>query len=378
MSGNKSPWGSGSGGSNGGSGGSGGGSGGGKGPWGSGGNNQRPRPTPVRQQPNPFEEMKKRFGSGGGNGPGGNGPMSKMQRFGPFGIILLGAVLYFLSTAVFIVDANEEGVVLRLGKYQRTVTEGLNFKLPNPFETKEIVDVEAERGFTIPASDDESAENLMLTGDENIVRIRYTVLWEVEDAADYLFNVKQVPSAVSDVAESAMREIVGKTDLQPLTTDERGRVGEQVADLMQEMLDEYSAGVKISQVEINQSQEPNAVKEAFLEVIAAKQEAEQAILRARERENELIPKANADADKLIQEAEGYKEAKIAEATGDAARFVSIYEEYKLAPRVTRDRMYLETMEEVYGDAEKIILDDDGGTGVLPYLPLDQLRTPKTQ
>jgi len=159
-----------------------------------------------------------------------------------------------------------------------------------------------------------------------------------------------------------------------LITDERDAVGAQVQSLMQEMLDEYKAGVNISQVEIKESQEPRQVEKAFLEVVEAKQEKEQSILRAQATENELIPRANADADKLIQQANGYKEAVIAESKGDAARFISIYEEYKLAPQVTRDRMYLETMEEVFSDSEKIILDDNSGSGVVPYLPLDQFKS----
>ncbi len=367
MSSNKSPWGSGSGGGNNGSSG-----GGGKTPWGQGnqgGNNQRPRPA-QRPVQNPFEDLKRRFGSGGGGGRGGNGRGNgTIAKIGPFGIFLLIGAIYLISTCVYMVDQNEEAVVLRFGKYSRTSPSGLHFKLPSPIETKEMVKVTDERSIEIGVGRD----NLMLTGDENIVRIAYTILWRVNNSSEFLFNLESVEGAVSDVAESAMREIVGKTALEPLITDERDNVASQVQLLMQEMLDEYNSGVQISQVEIKESQEPRQVEQAFLEVVAAKQEKEQSILRAQERENELIPQAKADADKLIQEANGYKEAVIAESKGDAARFTSIYEEYKLAPQVTRDRMYLETMEEVYGDADKIILDDTGGSGVVPYLPLDQLK-----
>ena len=367
MSDNKSPWGSGSGGSgnNGGS--------GGKSPWGQGGgNNQNPRPGGNRPVENPFEELKNRFGRGGSGGGGGGRPRPSgpLGKAGPFGIFLIIAAIMLIFSCVYVVDQNQEAVVLRFGKFSRTSPPGIHLKLPNPIETKEMVDVTDERSIDIGVGKD----NLMLTGDENIVRIAYTILWRVKNSSDFKFNLESVEGAVRDVAESAMREIVGKTALEPLITDERDAVASQVQLLMQDMLDEYKSGVQISQVEIKESQEPRQVEQSFLEVVAAKQEKEQAILRAQEKENELIPRANADADKLIQEANGYKEAVIAESKGDASRFVSIYEEYKLAPRVTRDRMYLETMEDVYGDADKIILDDTSGSGVVPYLPLDQLRS----
>ncbi len=314
------------------------------------------------------------MGGSGGGGPrrsgGGNSPLSK---FGPLGIIILILMAMLLSSTVYMIDQNEEGVVLRFGEYSRISEPGLHLKLPSPIETVINVDVSSERNITIGAGH----ENLMLTGDENIARIAYTILWKVNNSADYVFNLQDVPGAVSDVAESAMREVVGKTRLEPLITDERDTVAAQVQQLMQQMLDEYKAGVVVSQVELKESQEPRQVEAAFLAVVAAKQEAEQAILRAREKENQLIPKANADADKLIQEAEGYKEAVIAESKGDADRFTSIYDEYKRAPVVTRQRMYLETMEEVYGPANKIVMDDGSGSGVVPYLPLDQLMKART-
>ena len=367
MSNNKSPWGSG------GSGGSGGNRSGPKSPWGQGGQTQKPKPKRAPGADNVIRDFKSKFGAGGGGGGPRRGGNTPMGRLGPFGLFVLIGLLMMLFSCVYIVDQNQEAVVLRFGKYSRTSAPGIHLKLPTPVETKELIDVTDERNITIGAG----KENLMLTGDENIVRIAYNILWRVNNSSDFLFNLANVPGAVSDVAESAMREIVGKTELEPLITDERDAVAAQVQILMQEMLDEYQSGVQISQVEIKESQEPRQVEQAFLEVVAAKQEAEQSILRARERENELIPQANADADTLIQQANAYKEAVIAESTGDASRFSSIYDEYKLAPRVTRERMYLETMEEVYKDADKIILDDNSGSGVVPYLPLDQLK-PKKQ
>jgi len=254
MSNNKSPWGSGSG-----------GNGGGKSPWGQGNQPQKPKPTQQQNRDNVVRDLKNRFGGGGGNRPGGtgrgNGPAG---RVGPFGIFAVVALLMLLFSCVYVVDQNQEAVVLRFGEYSRTSAPGIHFKLPSPLETKELIDVTDERNITIGSG---GRENLMLTSDENIVRIAYTVLWRVNNSSDFLFNLEDVPQAVSDVAESAMREVVGKTELEPLITDERDSVAAQVQVLMQAMLDEYDAGVGISQVEIKESQEPKQVEAAFLAVV---------------------------------------------------------------------------------------------------------------
>ena len=365
---NGSPWGSGNGGNGNGGGGKKPGS-----PWGSGNKPQRPpRPrqgTSAQDIEKAVENIKAKFGGGrgsGGNGPGG----AKTGKSIPLPFLILCAFLFFLLvTSIYKVDQGEEAVILRFGQFSRTTAPGLHIKLPSPIETKIIVDVESERSIDIGTTQ----ENLMLTGDENIARVAYSVRWRVDNSADYIFNVAEVPNAVRDVAESAMREVVGKTTLDALITSERDLVAEKVQVLMQEMLNEYVAGVVVSQVELKESQEPKAVESAFLDVVAAKQEAEQSILTARSVENSVIPQANAEADRLIQEARGYKEAVIAESKGDADRFTAVYEEYKRAPRVTRQRIYLETMEEVYANKPKIIMDGDAGSGVVPYLPLDQLK-----
>ena len=366
---NGSPWGSG---------GNGNGGGGKKpgSPWGGGNKPQRPaRPNQgsnVQDFEKAVESLKSKFG--GGRGSGGNRPGGAKAGKGiPLPLMILGAFLFFLLvTSIYKVDQGEEAVVLRFGQFSRTTAPGLHIKLPSPIETKMIVDVESERSIDIGTNQ----ENLMLTGDENIARVAYSVRWRVDNSADYIFNVAEVPNAVRDVAESAMREVVGKTTLDALITSERDLVAQKVQVLMQEMLNEYVAGVVVSQVELKESQEPKAVESAFLDVVAAKQEAEQSILTARSVENSVIPQANAEADRLIQEARGYKEAVIAESKGDADRFTAVYEEYKRAPRVTRQRIYLETMEEVYADKPKIIMDGAAGSGVVPYLPLDQLKKSK--
>lgn len=370
MSDSNSPWGS-SGGSSGGSGGnSNGGGNRGNSPWGSGGKKPPNRGGANRPQQTELDNVIRGFKStfgGGGNGPvkrGGGKPGIGMP------LVIAGVGLLMLAmSCVYTVDQQEQAVVLRFGEYQQTTLPGLHFKLPTPIETIRKVDMDTKRTITFGGG---AQQNLMLTGDENIARVDYAVIWVVKDAADYVFNVENVPGAVSDVAESAMREVVGKTELETFITSGRDTAGSQVQVLMQDMLDEYKSGVAVDKVELTTAEAPADVLKAFLDVVSAKQEAEQSILAGRKLENELIPRANAEADRLIQEANGYKEAVIAESRGDADRFRAIHKEYKAAPRVTRQRMYLETMEDVYAGADKIILDEGAGSGVVPYLPLDQL------
>ncbi len=372
MSGNKSPWGSGSGGNNGGSGG---GSGGGKSPWGSGGNNQRPqRPTPNRPTQNPFDDLKKRFGSGGGGGGRGGATGRKAPfggKIGPFGIFLLIAALFAISTCFYTVDQKEEALVFRFGKFTRTAAPGLNFKFPSPIESiyKEETRVvnQAEIGGNEKAS-------LMLTGDENIVDINFTVLWRIKNLHDYFIIVDETKVAVTAVAESAMREVVGKNELEKIITTDRLTITTSVRDLMQETLDEYQAGVEVVEVQLQKADPPEGeVIAAFRDVVNAEQDAETLVNQATAYQNDIVPRARGEAAQIVQDAEAYRDQVMAEANGEAQRFEAILSEYVEAPRVTRYRMYLETMEEVYGPANKMILDGDSGSGVVPYLPLDELR-----
>lgn len=388
MSSNKSPWGSGSsGGSNGGSGsGSDGGSGGGKTPWGqggsggsgggnNGGNNQRPRPT-RRPAQNPLDDLLKRFGSGGSGGGGakkGKGGGTG-RRVGPFGIFLIVILLAALFSCFYTVDQQEEALVFRFGKYKRSAAPGLNFKFPSPIETviqrktKEVTEKK------IGGSD---AASLMLTGDENIVDIEFTVLWRISDLYQYIINVDETDVAVGAVAESAMREIVGKNELEKIITTNRQGVTISVRDLMQEILDEYEAGVDVVEVQLQKANPPEGeVTEAFRDVVNAEQDAETYVNEATAYQNKIVPTARGEAAQIIQDGEAYRDQVIAIASGEAQRFTFILEEYQAAPRVTRYRMYLETMEEVYGPANKMILDGDSGSGVVPYLPLDELSPRK--
>jgi len=365
---NNSPWGSGGKGS------------GGKGsgnrgnsPWGSGGNRgNRGSQGGRKPQSSEIDNVIKGFASKFG---GGGGPVRRGGQGGPSGLgipaIVIGAALFLLAiSCVYTVDQQEEAVVLRFGEYQRTSPSGLNFKLPTPIETvikRKTLEVQKiDIGGTTAASE-------MLTGDENIVDIDFSVLWRINSLQSYLFNVDETDVAVKAVAESAMREVIGKNNLEGIITTERLKVTNDVKTLMQATLDEYEAGVSIVEVQLQKADPPTDVVAAFRDVVNAAQDAETAINQATEYANKVIPEAEGTAAKIVQDAEAYKGRVTAEANGEAERFRLIYKEYKAAPRVTRQRMYLETIEEVYENSEKLVLDDAAGSGVVPYLSLDELK-----
>jgi membrane protease subunit HflK len=214
-------------------------------------------------------------------------------------------------------------------------------------------------------------ESLMLTGDENIVDVDFVLFWRIKDAAAYLFNIQNPQSTVKDVAESAMREIVGQNDIQPILTKNRRETEESVRNLMQRTLDSYSAGI---QVQLQKVDPPSQVIDAFRDVQAARADQERLQNEADAYSNRVVPEARGQAQGILQAAQGYREQTVAEAKGRTDRFLKVYEEYAKAPDVTRKRMFLETMERVMGSTDKIIIDDKaGGSGVVPYLPLNELR-----
>jgi membrane protease subunit HflK len=347
----------------------------GQNPWGSQGKPDRNRPKPGEGSPdldNVIQGFKNRVRAGGGGGPrrGGGNPNSPLQKFGPLGIAAIIGLLLLAASMVYTVDQQEEAVVLRFGKYQRIVPPGLNFKLPTPFETVEKRKTRVVQKTTIGGNDNSS---LMLTGDENIVDIDFTVLWRINDLKNYIFEVDEPAVALKAVAESAMREIIGRSELENIITTERLNTTIAVRDLMQDTLDEYGAGIEVVEVQLQKADAPDGkVVDAFRDVVDATQEKETSINEATAYQNTVVPKARGEAAQILQDAEAYKGRVIAEAKGEAERFNLILGEYKAAPRVTRQRMYLETIEEVYKDADKILLDSDAGSGVVPYLPLDQL------
>jgi len=284
--------------------------------------------------------------------------------------------------------------VLRFGKHVRTVQPGLNYHLPYPIETVllpkalrvstlsiglTLIDDPARRGRTKREIPEES---LMLTGDENIVDVEFTVLWRIKPngAADYLFNIQNPEGTVKAVAESAMREVVGHTNIQPILTGARDATQQAVQELMQKTLDYYGSGIQVQQVQMQSVNPPAQVIEAFNDVQNAKIDLERLQNEAQTYANRVVPDARGRAAQIIQVAEGYKQQAIAEAKGQSARFLKVYDEYKKAPDVTRQRIYLETMERILGSSEKLIYDGGGsGQSIVPYLPLSELtpRRPAT-
>lgn len=359
------------------------GGGGGRGPWGQGpqggGGNQPPDLDElIRRGQEKFRQI---FGGSGGPG-GGIGQGSGGGR-GPIFLIALVIVGMLAYTSFFRVNANEKGIVLRFGDHVRTVQPGLHFKFPYPIETAltpavtniTSIDVGMRASGGSPISVPE--ESLMLTGDENIVDIAFTVQWRIkaDEAPGFLFNVQNPDLAVKAVAESMMREAVGASRIEVLQTTGRNEVQEQVRVGLQKTLDEYGAGIEITEVKLQKVDPPAQVLDAFRDVQAARADQERLRNQAETYANTVIPRARGEAAKITQAAEAYREQIVAEAEGDAKRFISIYTEYKKAQDVTRRRIYLETMQDVLGDVNKIVVTNGaaGGQNVLPYLPLNELK-----
>ncbi|MDQ7019894.1 MAG: FtsH protease activity modulator HflK [Robiginitomaculum sp.] len=331
--------------------------------------------------------LQRRFGGIFGGGNGGNGRGRGGKGLGGLGIgviviVLIGVWFFTPGSGWYIVKAEEQGVVLRFGAYNRTELPGFHWKLPVPFETAlkpKVARVHQENiGFRVSRGRNTSSsiphESLMLTGDENIVDINFSVIWQIKNARDFLFNLDDPVGAVKAVSESAMREVVGKNDLEPIITQGRQIVETTTRELIQKALDEYGAGVIITQVQLQKADPPSRVLEAFRDVVNAGQDAETKVNQATAYANDVVPKARGDAAKLEQEAIGYRDSVIAEAAGEAERFNLIYKEYKKAPVVTRQRMYLETMERVLRGTDKVLLDKNAGNQVVPYLPIDPKRS----
>src|SRR5476651_1448146 len=365
------PWGSGS---------------GGKGPWGGGGpQSSGPTPPDLEEMLRRGQDKLRSVLPGGNLGSKG------------FAILGLAAVVLWGFSGVFQVGPDELGVVLRFGQDVREVQPGLNYHLPYPIET--VLTPKALRVNKIDigmravddirrgsATRDVPEESLMLTGDENIVDVDFSVLWKVKPTGvgAYLFNIQNPEGTVKAVAESAMREVVGRSEIQPILTGARQNVENAVQELMQRTLDHYGAGILVQQVQLQKVDPPAQVIDAFRDVQAARADLERAQNEAQTYANRVVQEAKGNVARITQSAEAYKSQTVAEATGQTSRFLKIYEQYHKAPEVTRERMYLETMERVLGGADKIILDSNpGAQGVVPYLPLNELgpsappRSPST-
>ncbi|HPI46764.1 MAG TPA: FtsH protease activity modulator HflK [Hyphomonadaceae bacterium] len=379
------PWGGGNNNNNGGGGGEspwgkpGGGNkpGGGSGGGGGGGNKDRPdlEETLRRMQ----ERFKRKDGGGSsGGGSGGGGAFGRGGRgLGATGLIIILAIgiVGWLFTGIYQVNEQERAVVLRFGTFHRYEEPGFKIRLPNPIERHIIVPVNTEIRTEIGGT---NVANLMLTGDENIIDIDFVINWRVFEPRDYLFKVVDVEGGdpnnhvlIEQIGESAMREIVGTSAFEPITTTGRTVVETRVRDLMQQTLNSYQAGVEIISISLRGASAPEEVVSVQREVSSAEQDKAKREAEAIAYRNKVVPEAEGQAQRMIQEAEGYKAASVANARGEADRFNLVYDQYRSAPRVTRERMFLETMEKVMGRTDQIILDNK--SGAVPILPLDQLR-----
>jgi membrane protease subunit HflK len=346
----------------------------GGGPWGQGPGGPHGQPD-LEELLKRSQDRLKQVMPGGGSGLPGSFVFL-------VGIALAAIVAFYAFT--FTVGADELGVVMRFGKPTRQEPPGLHLRLPYPFEEVRLPKVTRQNiievGMRSPASGrsfsttahDVPEESLMLTGDENIVDVDFVVFWRIKDALAYLFNIQNPEITVKEVSESAMREIVGQSNIQPILTEARQKTEQAVQRLMQATLDFYKAGIRIDQVQLQKVDPPAQVIDAFRDVQAARADKERLQNEAAAYANRVVPEARGEAERILQAARAYREQTVAEATGQAARFLKVYDEYKKAPDVTRKRMYLETMERLFGGTDKIILDSKGGQGVVPFLPLDQL------
>lgn len=313
-------------------------------------------------------------GGGNGGGTGGSGGGGPFLTRGTVALGVLAAVGLWLFSSAYTVKPEEKSVELFLGKFSSIGDPGLNFA-PWPFVTAEVIAVTTERTEEIGVGRAGSEAGLMLTGDENIVDIDFQVQWNINDPSSYLFNLRDPAQTIRAVSESAMREIIAQSDLAPILNRDRGVIGDRLKDLIQSTLNSYDSGVNVIRVNFDKADPPVEVIDAFRDVQAAEQERDRLQNVADAYANQALAEARGQSAQLLEEAEGYRAQQVNQAEGEASRFTAVLGEYTKAPQVTRKRLYLETMEQVLGQMDKIILDESagGGQGVVPYLPLNELR-----
>jgi membrane protease subunit HflK len=348
--------------------------GGGQGPWGGGGGGGGSGPTPpdIEEMLRRGQDSFKRFM------PGKIGGMRGLI------LIALAVAALWAGSGFYRVEPGQQGVELLFGKFVKHTTPGLNYWFPSPIG--EVLTPNVERTNTITVgfrglgeggraanSRDVPQESLMLTGDQNIIDIDFVVQWRIKDAAAFLFNIRDPEQTIKIAAESAMREVIGQTGLEDATTGKRQQVQQQSRILLQQILDLYGAGVSIAQIQLLKSDPPGEVIDAFHDVQRARQDQERSINEATAYKNDILPKAKGKAQTIIQAAAAYKEKIVKEADGEAQRFLSVYNTYKDAKEITTRRLFLERMQQVLKGADKIIIDKGAGGGVVPYLPLPELR-----
>ncbi len=363
-----------------------------QGPWGSWDDNNKKNNNPKKNKPEPDmddflkkgeEFVKKVLNEAFGGGNKNNNKITKMPngkiQKSLFGIIILVLILLWLSTGFYKVEPDEEAVVLYFGKFHSTSTSGLNYRIPYPIGNiikLSVTNVNTEEfGFTSNnlrySNRNLEAESLMLTGDENIVDIEFQVQWQIYDIKNFVFNISDQIDTIRKSSESAMREIIARTPIADALAEGKKRIEDQAKQLLQEILDSYNSGVRIALVQLRRVDPPSQVIDAYRDVQTARANNREVINQAESYANDIIPRAKGKAAKMIQEAEAYRQEVIAKAEGEIGRFLEVYNQYSKAKRVTRDRIYLETMEKIYSDINKIIIDSNSSkSGVIPYLPIN--------
>ena len=350
-------------------------------PWGSppggsgnGSNRRGPTPPNIDEIIKNLQDKINKFLPGGVSG--GGKPII-------FGLTIL--VIVWALSGLYRVLPDEQGVVLRFGKFVNTTQPGLNYHIPFPVEsvlTPKVTKVnridigfrsERDSGFTSSGVADVPEESLMLTGDENIVNIDFSVFWVIKDAGNFLFKIQDPEGTVKAAAETAMREVIARNNIQPILTEGRSQIEIDASEIIQNILDEYQSGIQITQVQTQKADPPDQVIDSFRDVQAARADMERSKNEAEAYANDVIPRARGEAEKILQAAEAYKKEVVAKAEGEASRFTAIFNEYKNAKQVTQERMYLETMEKVLADIDKVIIEKNAGSGVVPYLPLPELK-----
>ena len=336
---------------------------------------------PGREGPPDLDELWRSFNRkldslfGRRGGGDGDRPPSAGRKFGGAGLLLVLIVAVWLVSGFYIVYEGQRGVVLRFGKFVETTMPGPRWHLPYPIESAEVVNVAGVRtvevGYRNNVKSKVLKESLMLTDDENIVDVQFAVQYVLKSPTDYLFNSRVPDDAVLQAAETAIREIVGKSSMDFVIFEGRSEVAAQARKLMQEILDRYGTGIQVSNVTMQNAQPPEQVQASFDDAVKAGQDRERQKNEGQAYANDVIPKARGAAARLVQEAEGYRQRVIEQAEGDAAYFRQLLAEYSKAPQVTRERLYIEAMQQVLANTSKVLIDQKGGNNLI-YLPLDRI------
>ena len=362
-----------------------------KDPWGQGNGQSGPPDLDqvIRDLQKKLSGIFGKSSSRGGGGGGSGGGKGKGLTLGRTGLSLLAIVVVglWIASGFYVVDQGEQGVQLRFGKYQEVKPAGLRWHMPFPIESVEIVNVQKVRtvevGYRTRTGTQREGgatqlvlvprEALMLTADENIIDIQFAVQYNIRDPRDLLFKVSEpADQVVRQATESAVREIVGRSSMDFVITGGRAEIAFETRELLQTILDRYQTGITVRAVEMQNAQPPAEVKDAFDDAVRAREDEERLKNEAEAYANDVIPKSRGAAARIVQEAEGYKESVIATSQGEASRFLQVLEEYNQAPGVTRDRLYLEAMEEVLSRSTKLVIDQGSNSNSVMYLPLDQL------